>query len=184
MQAGNHEVDLLGEIGAEVLEMLLRVVQQQNGRRDFHGHAVVVARTILGQPVGDGTKPLAKTLEIGMADARGEVGTLTGLLDKSAQTGRAAGAHLVPQLFGGGDHIPQATQGSFVRLANDELAVVVKRGRRANTPLVFSIVGRSGMPLGEPAPRDTSERQYEIKGNVPSEEVRVVLNPARLLARI
>lgn len=74
--------------------------------------------------------------------------------------------------------------GSFVRLANDEVAVVVKRGRRANTPLVMSIVGRQGMPLGEPAPRDTMERLYEVKGSVPFDEVRVVLNPARLLTRI
>lgn len=74
--------------------------------------------------------------------------------------------------------------GSFVRLANDEVAVVVKRGRRANTPLVMSIVGRQGMPLGEPAPRDTIERGFEVKGSVPSEEVRVVVNPARVLARI
>lgn len=73
--------------------------------------------------------------------------------------------------------------GSFVRLANDEVAVVVKRGRRANTPLVFSIVGRQGMPLGEPAPRDTMERAHEVKASVPADEVRVVLNPARLLSR-
>lgn len=74
--------------------------------------------------------------------------------------------------------------GSFVRLANDEVAVVVKRGRRANTPLVMSIVGRQGMPLGEPAPRDTIERAFEVKGSVPFDEVRVVVNPARLLARV
>jgi HD-GYP domain-containing protein (c-di-GMP phosphodiesterase class II) len=73
--------------------------------------------------------------------------------------------------------------GSFVRLANDEVAVVVKRGRRANTPHVFSIVGRQGMPLGEPAPRDTMERQYEVKSSVPFDQVRVVLNPARVLSR-
>lgn len=74
--------------------------------------------------------------------------------------------------------------GSFVRLVNGEVAVVVKRGRRANTPLVFSIVGRQGMPLGEPAPRDTMERAHEIKASVPPEDVRVVLNPARLLSRV
>ena len=74
--------------------------------------------------------------------------------------------------------------GSFVRLANDEVAVVVKRGRRANTPVVFSIVGRQGMPLGEPAPRDTMDRQYEVKASVPADEVRVVINPARVLSRI
>ena len=71
-----------------------------------------------------------------------------------------------------------------MRLANDEVAVVVKRGRRANTPQVFSIVGRQGMPLGEPAPRDTMDRQFEVKSSVPFEDVRVVVNPARVLSRV
>lgn len=74
--------------------------------------------------------------------------------------------------------------GSYVRLANDEVGVVVRRGRRANAPLVFSIVGRQGLPLGEPPLRDTLERAYEIKASVPAEEVKVVVNAARLLGRI
>lgn len=74
--------------------------------------------------------------------------------------------------------------GSYVRLANDEVAVVVRRGRRANAPLAFSIVGRHGLPLGEPALRDTLDRAYEVKSSVPAEEIKVVVNPARLLARV
>lgn len=74
--------------------------------------------------------------------------------------------------------------GSYVRLANDEVAVVLRRGRRANAPRVASIVGRQGLPLGEPALRDTSERNFEVKGSVASDEVRVVLSPAKLLARL
>ena len=70
-----------------------------------------------------------------MADARGEVGTLSGLLDKSAQTGRAAGAHLVPQLFGGGNHLPQTTQGSFVRLAERSGRLTGNHRRQAENGL-------------------------------------------------
>jgi HD-GYP domain-containing protein (c-di-GMP phosphodiesterase class II) len=73
--------------------------------------------------------------------------------------------------------------GSYVQLAGGEVAVVVRRGRRANTPVVFSIVGRQGMPLGEPALRDTTERLYEVKGGVAAEDVRVVINPSKLLNR-
>jgi len=74
--------------------------------------------------------------------------------------------------------------GSYVRLASEELAVVVRRGRRANAPLVFALVGRSGMPLGEPALRDTSEAAYEIKSGLSADEVRVRVNTAKLLARL
>jgi len=74
--------------------------------------------------------------------------------------------------------------GSYVRLASEELAVVARRQRRANEPLVFALVGRSGMPLGEPALRDTSEAAYEIKAGVAADEVRVRVNTAKLLARL
>lgn len=74
--------------------------------------------------------------------------------------------------------------GSYVRLVNDEVGVVVRRGRRANAPLVFSIVGRQGLPLGEPALRDTLDRAYEVKASVPAEDVKVVVNAAKLLGRV
>jgi len=73
--------------------------------------------------------------------------------------------------------------GSYVRLANGEVAVVVRRGRRANAPVAYSIVSREGMPLGEPRLRDTADRLYEVKGSVKSDEVKVRVQPARLLAR-
>lgn len=73
--------------------------------------------------------------------------------------------------------------GSYVRLASGEVAVVVRRGRRANTPVVFAIIGRQGLPLGEPALRDTSERSHEVKGSVSADEVKVRVNLPKLLAR-
>lgn len=79
-----------------------------------------------------------------------------------------------------GVHIP----GSYVQLENGELAVVVRRGRRANAPLVFALVGRQGLPLGEPALRDTSESAFQVKAGVAADEVRVRVNPSRLLARL
>jgi len=79
-----------------------------------------------------------------------------------------------------GVHIP----GSYVQLENGELAVVVRRGRRANAPLAFALVGRQGLPMGEPALRDTSEPAYQIKAGVAADEVRVRVNPSKLLARL
>jgi len=79
-----------------------------------------------------------------------------------------------------GVHIP----GSYVQLENGELAVVVRRGRRANAPLAFALVGRQGLPMGEPALRDTSEPAFQIKAGVAADEVRVRVNPSKLLARL
>jgi hypothetical protein len=88
----------------------------------------------------------------------------------------ALGAAFVKTL---GLYIP----GSYVRLANGEVAVVVRRGRRANTPLVFSII-RQGMPLGEPVLRDTQERGFEVKSSEPADDIKVRLNAERLLSRL
>lgn len=79
-----------------------------------------------------------------------------------------------------GVHIP----GSHVRLANGELGVVVRRGRKANAPWVMSLLGRHGMPLGEPALRDTSDPGLGVVGGVAPEEVKVRIHPAKLLARL
>jgi hypothetical protein len=73
--------------------------------------------------------------------------------------------------------------GSYVRLASGEIAVVLRRGIRANRPKVASIVNRDGQPLGEPAVRDTTaDLRHEVKGSVRVHEVRVRLNHQRMLA--
>lgn len=71
-----------------------------------------------------------------------------------------------------------------MRLANGEVAVVARRGAKANAPQVFSIVGRQGMPLGEPTLRDTQDPAFEIKAGLTPGDVRVVVNVTRLLSRI
>lgn len=71
--------------------------------------------------------------------------------------------------------------GSFVRLASNELAVVIKRGANTTTPRVAVIVNREGMPTGELMVRDTQQPDYRIQASVPHREVKVALNLERLL---
>ena len=52
--------------------------------------------------------------------------------------------------------------GSFVRLASREVAIVLRRGARATHPLVASVVAASGLPLNNPAVRDTRLKAHEI----------------------
>jgi hypothetical protein len=71
--------------------------------------------------------------------------------------------------------------GSFVRLASGEVAVVLRRGRRANQPWVASVLGSTGMPLGEPALRNTQLARYAVSAGVAPQDVRLRLNMPRLL---
>lgn len=74
--------------------------------------------------------------------------------------------------------------GSYVRLRNHELAVVVRRGDKVTTPKVMAIVGIDGLPLSVPEPRDTARPDWAVVGTVPPEDVHLRLDAAKLLKRI
>jgi HD-GYP domain-containing protein (c-di-GMP phosphodiesterase class II) len=71
--------------------------------------------------------------------------------------------------------------GTYVRLATEEIAVVVRRGFNTNTPRVAVLVNRSGMPTVEPVMRDTSLREFKVVSGVPHREVKVQVNLERML---
>lgn len=72
--------------------------------------------------------------------------------------------------------------GSFVELCSGEVAIVVARGRRANLPLVASLIGVSGNVMLEPALRDTIERRHAVKNALACDSVKVRPPHERLLA--
>ena len=72
--------------------------------------------------------------------------------------------------------------GSFVRLATEEVAVVIKRGANTTTPRVAVMINRAGMPTGELIVRDTSQREYRILASIAHRDVKVKLNLTRMLA--
>ena len=71
--------------------------------------------------------------------------------------------------------------GAFVRLAIQEVGVVLRRGISATTPRVAVVTNRLGMPTGEFIPRDTSQPQWKITGVVAHKDVRVKIALDRLL---
>jgi hypothetical protein len=71
--------------------------------------------------------------------------------------------------------------GAFVKLASQEVAVVLRRGSSGTTPRVAVVTNRLGMPTGELIPRDTSQPQWKIVGVVAHKDVRVQLSLNRLL---
>lgn len=72
--------------------------------------------------------------------------------------------------------------GSFVELASGEQGIVVARGRRANLPVVASLVGASGNVLLDPPVRDTTEGRYAVKLALPTDFIKVRPPHERLIA--
>lgn len=72
--------------------------------------------------------------------------------------------------------------GSYVRLVNGELAVVLTPGRRMNQPQVAVIQGSSGLALSNPILRDTALPGREVVEAVPVAQVRVSVDPDRALS--
>jgi len=74
--------------------------------------------------------------------------------------------------------------GMYVKLASNELAAVIQRGKNTSTPKVAVVVNRQGMPVGEAIVRDTSLPAYKITASVPHRDVKVQVHLERLLALI
>ncbi|TFW31852.1 HD-GYP domain-containing protein [Massilia horti] len=70
--------------------------------------------------------------------------------------------------------------GTYVKLANGDSAVVVRRGANAHTPSVCSLVSATGLPLGEPVARDTSQPKYAITSLLSGTKVMVVFDRIKL----
>jgi HD-GYP domain-containing protein (c-di-GMP phosphodiesterase class II) len=71
--------------------------------------------------------------------------------------------------------------GSWVRLRNDEVALVLRRGRRANAPVAATIVNRHGGTVAEPSLRNTQLTDFEVAACLPAHDVHVRVNLERLL---
>jgi HD-GYP domain-containing protein (c-di-GMP phosphodiesterase class II) len=70
--------------------------------------------------------------------------------------------------------------GDFVQLASGEMAVVIRRGEDARTPLVASITDRSGMPMVNTIQRDTRLPAHAITGPAADLKLAVRVPPERL----
>jgi len=72
--------------------------------------------------------------------------------------------------------------GTYVRLSNQEIAVVIKRGHNTTMPRVAVLINRQGMPTGEPILRDTSLADFRILSSIAFRDVRATHSLDRLMA--
>lgn len=70
--------------------------------------------------------------------------------------------------------------GNFVRLASGELAIVIRRGPTAMTPMAAAITDKTGVPTIQTKQRDTSLPMYAIKGAEPASALVQRVPPERL----
>ena len=66
--------------------------------------------------------------------------------------------------------------GTFVRLQSGELALVLRPGPKAATPVAAVVVNRAGEPLGSPKLVDTSRTELAVAESVPGSVVRARIN--------
>jgi hypothetical protein len=71
--------------------------------------------------------------------------------------------------------------GSFVRLVNNEVAAVVRRGANTTTPKVAVLVNKMGVPTGEPIVRHTGLVEYRISGSLLHGDVKIHFDLDRML---
>jgi HD-GYP domain-containing protein (c-di-GMP phosphodiesterase class II) len=71
--------------------------------------------------------------------------------------------------------------GSYVKLINNEVAAVVRRGANTTTPKVAVLINKSGIPTGEPIIRNTGLSDYRIAASLPQHDVKVRIDLNRLL---
>jgi HD-GYP domain-containing protein (c-di-GMP phosphodiesterase class II) len=70
--------------------------------------------------------------------------------------------------------------GNFVRLASGELAIVIRRGATALTPIAAAITDKSGVHTVNTKQRDTSQPAYAIKGIESDSALALRVPPERL----
>jgi len=72
--------------------------------------------------------------------------------------------------------------GTYVKLATNEIATVIRRSANTSMPRVAVIVNRNGIPTVEPIVRETSLKDFRVVNSVAAHEVRVKIQLDRMLA--
>lgn len=70
--------------------------------------------------------------------------------------------------------------GNFVQLVSGEMAIVIRRGATAHTPIAAAITDKAGLPTVGTARRDTAQPAHAIKGPADAKSLVVRVPPERL----
>jgi len=91
-----------------------------------------------------------------------------------AETGGSPGAAAIIKEYG------IYPPGNYVQLVSGEMAIVIRRGATAHTPVAAAITDKSGMPSVSTARRDTAQAAYAIKALGDAKALVLRMPPERL----
>lgn len=74
--------------------------------------------------------------------------------------------------------------GTYVKLANGEVAVVMRRGTKPTEPIVASVINRNDDPIAEPRLHDTSKPALAVQATLVASSIRLNLNMEAMLKLI
>jgi HD-GYP domain-containing protein (c-di-GMP phosphodiesterase class II) len=70
--------------------------------------------------------------------------------------------------------------GSIVKLYNNEVAIVTRRGQHAHAPIVMVLKNSSGSAVLDTIVRDTSRKEFSIQSSMLREDISIPLQPNRI----
>ena len=79
-------------------------------------------------------------------------------------------------------HVGLCPPGTYVRLDNQDLAVVLRRTAQLNQPLVASLIDPRGEPYPHPRLRNIALGEQRIQAAVPSDAVKLMINHAVMIS--
>lgn len=115
----------------------------------------------------------ARSSRAGMSALGAAKKTVLGAVGEDAHVGAALTAAL-------GFYPP----GTYVRLANGEIAVSARRGTAANMPLVVTIINAQGVALGTYVARNTHDKSFGIQAPVGPDNIKISVNAERVFKAI
>jgi len=70
--------------------------------------------------------------------------------------------------------------GTYIQLKNNQIAVVTHRGKSIQSPVVYAVTEKDGMPLLGPMCRDTGNPDFKIVRIIPPREIAIKINRYQL----
>ena len=74
--------------------------------------------------------------------------------------------------------------GTYVKLANGEIAIVMRRGTKLTEPIVASVINRNEDPIAEPRLHDTAKPAVAVQATLVASSIRLNLNLENMLKLI
>lgn len=174
-------VEMLEAAGVED-ELWLRIARQHHEQPDGNGYpdglqAAAIDPLAMVLHIAESYCAAVTDRDYRLARKRRKRYHATSVLHEFHQMQKRISAELLGLLI---KNIGVYPPGTWVQLANQEIALVVRRQDKANSPVVASFGRKGHPPLPRPIMRDTSNSDYRVKAISPSPKQRARIHLSSL----